>query len=304
MDGYPSLIQLEDTIRYIAIGSAGAIFQDSSDRVIKAPLKHDIAGCSQQAIKNVKHRELISEICISREKLIYQTLPNILDCLTITEKGLYFPYYRLGDLRSYLQNEEITIHVRDQWIRNAIDAITLIHSYGVIHADISPRNFLVADDLSIKLCDFAGSGINDLESLVEEEDRYRISPWSPRTFQTDLFALGCLVYELSTGTRPYNEIDDVEEVAKLYAAQTFPNLEGHRYQNIIYKCWTSQYASADLLREDYNRCIVRHDELGDPTTSGHHFMSSLFRRPSLRLTLSIVSACSVIFFIFQKRNRR
>lgn len=183
-------------------------------------------------------------------------------------------------------------------------AIALIHSYNVVHADISPRNFLVAEDLSIKLCDFAGSGIGDLESLVEEEDRYRISPWSPRTFQTDIFALGCLIYEISTGARPYNEIDDLEEVGKFYAAQTFPDLEGLRYGDIIFKCWTSQYANADLLREDYNRCIIRDDELSDPTILGHRFMSNLFRRPSVRLTLSIIGACSIFFWVLQKRSRR
>lgn len=120
-------------------------------------------------------------------------------------------------------------------------------------------------------------------------------------FKRIYFALGCLIYEISTGTRPYNEIDDLEEVASLYAAQTFPKFEGYRYRNIVYKCWTFQYASADLLQEDYNRCIIRHD---DSLTTGRHFMSSLFRRPSIRLTLSIISACYVVFFIFQKRNRR
>lgn len=123
MDDYPSLIQPEDTLRYIALGSAGAIFQDSSHQAIKTPIKHDVAGCSQQTIKNVQHRESISELCISREKLIYQTLPkhpNVLDCLAITEKGLSFPYHRLGDLRDYIQHKGIVAHVRDQWIRNAI----------------------------------------------------------------------------------------------------------------------------------------------------------------------------------------
>ncbi|GIK07672.1 hypothetical protein Aspvir_003338 [Aspergillus viridinutans] len=306
MDDDPSLIQPEGTIRYIALGSAGAVFQDSSDRVIKTPLKHDVTGCSQQVIETVQHIESISELCISREKLIYQTLPknpNVLDCLAITDRGLHFPYHRLGNLREYMQHNEIRSHTRDQWIQNAIDAVALIHSYGVIHADISPRNFLVAEDLSIKLCDFAGSVIGDLKPLVEEEDRYRISPWSPRTFKTDLFALGCLIYEISTGVRPYNEIDDLEEIERLYSANVFPNLEGLRYRDVINKCWTSQYASAGMLQDDFSLCFIRDKGLDDPS-SRRHLCSNLFQSPSIRMALGFASAVSAFFWIYRKRNWR
>ena len=259
MNGDPLLIQPKGTVCYIALGSAGAVFQDGESQVVKTPLKHDVKGCSQGVIETVQHIESISGISISREKLIYQTLPrnpNILDCLAITERGLHFPYHRLGNLRDYLKNnQETSTNIRDQWIKNAIDAIAFIHAHGVIHADISPRNFLVAEDLSLKLCDFAGSVIGDLKPLVEEEDRYRISPWSLRTFKTDLFALGCLIYEISAGVRPYDEIDDVEEIQRLYAAHVFPALDGLSYRDIIYKCWTSQYASVEMLRDDYNGWI-------------------------------------------------
>lgn len=168
MNGDPLLIQPEGTVCYIALGSAGAIFQDSNGQIIKTPLKHDVKGCSQEVIKSVQHIESISQLCISREKLIYQTLPkdpNILDCLAITDRGLHFSYHQLGNLRDYMRDKEIPDHIRDQWIKNAIDAIAFIHTRGVIHADISPRNFLVAEDLSIKLCDFAGSVIDDLNPL-------------------------------------------------------------------------------------------------------------------------------------------
>lgn len=168
----PVLIQLEDNIRFIALGSAGVVFQENNDRVIKTPVKHDVSGCSsQEVIKQAQHIESFSEECTCREKLIYQTLPkdpNILDCLALTEKGLHFPYDRLENLREDMHGNEIDDRTRDQWIQNSIDAIPLIHSHGVIHAEMNPRNFLATEDLSLKLSDFAGSAIDDLKRLVEE----------------------------------------------------------------------------------------------------------------------------------------
>ncbi|TPX26941.1 hypothetical protein DIZ76_012405 [Coccidioides immitis] len=253
MNGDPLLIQPEGALGFIALGSAGAIFQDSNGQVIKTTLKHDVKGCSKQVIEH--H-------------------PRILDCLETKEKSLHFPFCRLGNLRDYLQHNGIDNNIRDQWVRNAIDSIAVIHAYGVIHADISPRNFLVADDLSIKLCDFAGSAIGDLQPLVEEEDRYRISPLSPRNFKTYLFALGCLIYEISTGIRPYHEID-TEEIEKLYKAHIFPKLDGLKYQNIIYKCWTSQYEGVDELQGDYSHCTYQANDGGNLAALWKYYWSGL-----------------------------
>lgn len=312
MDGDPVLIKPTGTNGYIALGSAGAVFLDNSnrDRVVKAPLKHDVKGCSHEIVESVRNRESFSEQCINREKLIYQTLPknaNILECLSITERGLQFPYYRLGNLREFMRKNEqdISSDVRDKWIKGAIDAIALIHEHGVVHADISPRNFLVAEDLSIKLCDFAGSVIGDLEPLVEEEDRYRISPWSPRNHNTDLFALGCLIYEISTGERPYNEIDDCdyEEIERRYAAQQFPKLDGLRYQNIIFKCWSAQYPSVAALRSD----LCQQFGVGECQTGSRRlwrrFESSLTSSSSLALALCTVGVGLVILCGYRRSGR-
>ncbi|KAJ5112873.1 hypothetical protein N7456_001407 [Penicillium angulare] len=231
--------------------------------VIKAPIKHNTTGCSQKVIESAKNREEYSETCIDREKLIYRILPkdpNILNCLAITSKGIYFPYLRHGNVRDYLQmhNHRLDKNTRDQWIENAVCAIATIHAHGVVHSDISARNFLVADDFSIKLCDFAGSGTDSLESLAqeespEEESPYQIFPWSPRTNKTDLFALGSFIYEVSTGLRPFVDIDD-EEIERRYAAQIFPCLDGLKYCEIISKCWRLQYSSARILESDVLRC--------------------------------------------------
>lgn len=309
MDGTPLLIRPDDTEEFIALGSAGVVWQGRSnpDEVLKAPLKHDVNGCSQEAIECAKHDEHFSSLCIAREKLVYQTLPkhpHILECLAISDRGLQFPYYRLGNLRDYLKrNADISIQRRDKWIRNAIDAIEVVHAHGVIHADISPRNFLVAEEGdSIKLCDFAGSVIGDLTALVEEEDRYNASSFARRTFQTDLFALGSLVYEISTGRRPYDEIpdSDSEEVQNRYAARIFPCLDGLGYREIISNCWSSQYENIDQLRSDLDGCDLK---INNPVKSsgfercwGLHTLAT----PGVTLALGILG---ISYLLHRSRSR-
>ena len=75
------------------------------------------------------------------------------------------------------------------------------------HAGTSVHNFLVADYLSIMLCNSSGLTIGDLEPFVEAEDQYRLSP-------EDIFGLGCLLGEISIGLRP--EIESIDQLWNIH----------------------------------------------------------------------------------------
>ncbi|KXG52065.1 uncharacterized protein PGRI_083490 [Penicillium griseofulvum] len=259
MNGYPVVIRPEGGSRMVGLGTTSIVCQNKQhpDQVIKAALRHKLQGCSTEVIKTTLYNEEHSISCFEREKLIYSTLPKdptILDCLTITDDGIHLPFLRLGNLRDYLDRnkQEIQRQTRDQWVIAAASAISILHRFGVIHSDISARNFLVADDLSIKLCDFSGSAIGGQESLVQEEDRYRMASDAPRSTTTDIFALGCLIFEIMTGLRPYDEIDDdsYQEIESNYASGKFPSIDALPYQEIIHKCWTCQYENIDQVKHD------------------------------------------------------
>lgn len=84
----------------------------------------------------------------------------------------------------------IEVHIRmdlwTQWIEMAAKAESSIHRLEIIHADISARNFLVAEDLLTKLCNFSGSVIGCSSPLVAEEERYQMVSDSPRCMTTDI----------------------------------------------------------------------------------------------------------------------
>ncbi|PWY90267.1 kinase-like protein [Aspergillus sclerotioniger CBS 115572] len=287
----------------VAFGSSGIICRDSYNdtEVLKSPLRHDLSRCSEETILSMQEEESFSSMSLEREKLIYRSLPkhrDILNCLKITETSIRFPYMHNGHLRDYIRKNSAQVDdlTKDTWIQNAVMAVQFIHAHSVIHGDISVRNFLVADDLSIKLCDFAGSGIGDLSPVVMEEDRYRKSPDEPRSFQTDLFALGCLIFEIVVGSRPYEDIgdDDWEIIADNYDRGVFPSVEGLRYGTVIYKCWTSQYTEArQILLDIGNADYGGKERSGDDVRSVWPSLLPVHALPPLGiLPIGILALCA------------
>jgi serine/threonine protein kinase len=176
-----------------------------------------------------------------------------------------------GNLRTFLRNNvPKSHHIRSKWIETALVAFDYIHSQQVVQGDMSTRNFLVADDLSIILTDFSGSKIGDEESFVRPETRYekqgeeiiRISR------ATDIVAIGSLIYEIVTGMPPYDKLDD-EDVEKLFKRAEFPSTADVYLGEIIRGCWIGDYETVKQVLDAVLACegVRVEDPILNPTIS-------------------------------------
>lgn len=97
-----------------------------------------------------------------------------------------------------------------------LDALAHAHEQGVLHGDIKPGNVLLSDD-GVRLFDF-GLGQAETDTLhgLARLNRSCFNAWTPSyaapelldgaplTRAADVFALGCLLYELASGKHPFN----------------------------------------------------------------------------------------------------
>jgi serine/threonine protein kinase len=80
---------------------------------------------------------------------------------------------------------------------------------GIIHRDIKPANILVVRDTHIKIADFGAALLvtSDRAQIADIGSPGYMSPEQlacrPLTFQSDMFSLGVVLYELFTGRRPF-----------------------------------------------------------------------------------------------------
>lgn len=117
---------------------------------------------------------------------------------------------RLDRLEELHQRMPLTEALR--LFRMITEAVAYAHSQGVIHCDLKPGNVLLTGDNQPVLADFGISKIMSAERLTATNDVFGTPHYmSPeQSFgreidaQSDVYALGVMLYELTTGLLPFN----------------------------------------------------------------------------------------------------
>lgn len=95
------------------------------------------------------------------------------------------------------------------WGRQIADALAAAHARGIVHRDIKPENLMLRPDGYIKVLDFGlarQAGADRADGGIEGTLGY-MSPEEvlqrPITAASDIFSLGIVLYELTSGTNPF-----------------------------------------------------------------------------------------------------
>jgi serine/threonine protein kinase len=119
----------------------------------------------------------------------------------------------------------------------------------VIHGDLTCANIFLDANLHAKVADFAGSSIDGSPLLVVVTESHEF-PGPLLSIRADLFALGNVLYEITTGHPPYEELND-EEIRTRYLNRQFPETASlGAVGTVIEKCWQGKYSRAAAVVED------------------------------------------------------
>ncbi|MDR8393229.1 protein kinase [Aliifodinibius sp. S!AR15-10] len=171
-----------------------------------------------------------------RERNILANLdhPNIARLLDggVTQDGLPYlvmEYIKGIPLLEYCNTHQLSIEKRLELFTSVCKAVKHAHRNATIHRDLKPSNILVTDDGTVKVLDFGIAKLmmdSTADSTFQTRTGARMMTLgyaAPEQYQnnavttaTDIYTLGILMYELLTGSSPF----DIE-------SKNLANLEKH-----------------------------------------------------------------------------
>ncbi|MGT2908146.1 Stk1 family PASTA domain-containing Ser/Thr kinase [Streptococcus dentiloxodontae] len=213
--------------------------------------------------------------------------PNIVSIRDIGEEDgqqfLAMEYVDGSDLKRYIQdhapisNQEVV-----RIMGEVLSAMTLAHQKGIIHRDLKPQNVLLTRDGTAKVTDF-GIAVAFAETSLTQTNSmlgsvHYLSPEQARgskaTVQSDIYAMGIMLFEMLTGHIPYDG-DSAVTIALQHFQKPLPSILAENrnvpqaLENVVIK------ATAKKLDNRYKTTLEMSRDL---VTSLHHNRS---REPKL-----------------------
>jgi hypothetical protein len=137
-------------------------------------------------------------------------------------------------------------------------ALEHAHDAGIVHRDLKPANLLLAGDGTLKLSDFgiardtqstaltaAGKTVGTMAYMAPEQ----ITGKTPITRRTDIYAFGCVMFQMLTGRTPFESSTQPELLFK-HIEEEPPNV---REFNMDCPIWLDRLVHEMLAKEPEER---------------------------------------------------
>ena len=266
--------------------------------------------------------------------------PNIVHVYEISQaEGIHFiamQYVEGQTLLSKIGGRPLPAEQLIQTMIQICDAIVEAHSRGIIHRDLKPGNIMISSKGHVKILDFGLARI-DRTTTTEASEAATLSKtasgvimgtvayMSPEQalgkgvdHRSDIFSMGVVFYEMTTGQRPFSGNTPTETIDKIVHSQPEPILRMNynapqSLELIVRKCMEKdperRYLSASEILIDLKNLKRDLDssESKSPQDTTHQvstvvIASAKRNRPFLLVALLIVAAAIAGFALYQARS--
>lgn len=223
--------------------------------------------------------------------------PNVVGIYDVGEEDdlqyIVMEYVKGMDLKRYIKTNypipfDTVVNMMDQ----ILSAVSVAHKHRIIHRDLKPQNILVDQSGNCKITDFGIAVALSETSMTQTNSLlgsvHYLSPEQARgsmaTEQSDIYALGIILYEMLTGEVPFDG-ESAVAVALQHFQNDIPSIKKFQpnvpqaLENVVRHATAKdphdRYASIQEMRQDLSTVLSasRRDEpVWYPTTTTEEAM--------------------------------
>ena len=203
--------------------------------------------------------------------------PHIVGVYDVGEdEGLQYmvmQYVQGTDLKAFIKEHyPIPLPQVVDIMKQVLSAVETAHAHGIIHRDLKPQNILIDANKNIKITDFGIAVATSQNSLTQTNTLmgsvHYLSPEQARgsvaTKQSDIYSLGIILYELLTGTVPF-EGETAFSIALKHFREDIPSVRPvnsnipQALENVVLKATAKspheRYANVREMAEDLSTSL-------------------------------------------------